>query len=146
MSLLDSVFRDLTSTLFDVRVGKDGKKKGTLKQPYTTSTLTYPEWQDLSHRLFCRPGRDFLDQRTVWCGRTLVVTLSARPSTDDPAESWDAAQFACLRDCVRIVCARNQYQQVAALAKTAVEARKLDQVGGRGVRWGGGRGHLRHNH
>jgi hypothetical protein len=124
----------LRDTLFRIKVGKDGKERGKLRPEFAASTLTYEEWLPLHKSLFHRPAPavhdDWAERRTICCGRTLVVTLSARPDARNPADSWDAEQFEAVRDAIRVVCQRNQYQQVLALARTAVEARKLDQVGG----------------
>lgn len=128
LSLLSAVFSKLESTLFKVKPSKKkgGEVKKVLRSQFKSSTLSVEELQRVRSRLFVRP-QGMPAGPVVLCGRTVVITMSARPK---PEPSWDAAQFELLQSALRTVCQRSQYQQVVALVRTASKTvRKLSQVG-----------------
>jgi hypothetical protein len=133
MQLMSEVISDLETTLFEVKPSRrnPSKLKGYLKPAFASSTLTWAEWSALRPLLFEAPSRDAPspEQPTmIRCGRTLVMTMSAKPQSKVAAECWDAEQFSMLQDAFRVVLQRSQHKQVAALLKVAREVRKLDQV------------------
>ncbi len=132
LSLLSVVMDSLEETLFEVKISKSSRKepKRRLRPAFAGSALTFPAWQQLRSKLFVRPARDAdapPNPCIVRCGRTLVVTLSARPESD-AGDSWDEPQFVGLRDAFQALFRRSQHRQVVALAEAALAAHKLDQV------------------